>query len=273
MKELLQRTLTGLLLVALTVSAVYAGAYYTALLFWVVSNLGLLEWRKLVEKTGGRIPLWCLLAWGNILYLSVSAVSGGLAFCWLLTACVLCLSAMTVYTVFHSDKDGAQVLALTVAGGLYVALPLALLSLMPGLFVPVGVHGLMGFFLLVWAGDIFAYIVGSLFGKHKLCPSISPSKTWEGAMGGLVFSVAVGFLWWRWMMPDYSLPVWLGFSAVVAVCSIVGDLVESKLKRSAGVKDSGALLPGHGGMLDRFDGVLFAAPVAFAFEMLVLYFA
>ncbi len=117
--------------------------------------------------------------------------------------------------------------------------------------------------LLVWAADIGAYAVGRRFGRNRLAPRISPGKTWEGVAGGLACAAAVGLsaVWWfPGGVPMAVLP-WIGVCVVTALLSVVGDLTESLFKRMAGVKDSGQLLPGHGGLLDRFDGILAAAPV------------
>ncbi len=117
----------------------------------------------------------------------------------------------------------------------------------------------LGWFILIWLHDTGAYFAGRRFGRHTLAPSISPGKTWEGWAGGLLASVAVAQLLGLWM-PD-EVP-WTLLALVASVLGPVGDLTESALKRRAGVKDSGTLLPGHGGILDRFDSHIFAAPVA-----------
>jgi len=119
-------------------------------------------------------------------------------------------------------------------------------------------------FVLIWVNDSFAYVFGRLLGRHKLAPSISPKKTIEGFVGGLIASVAVGYFFGTEIVPieDTQLAV---FGAVISLSANLGDLFESKIKRTLGVKDSGTALPGHGGFLDRFDSVLFAGPAAYAF--------
>jgi phosphatidate cytidylyltransferase len=140
---------------------------------------------------------------------------------------------------------------------------------------------------VVWAGDIFAYFVGKAIGRHRMSPEISPKKTWEGAVASVVASVVVGTLWFQhsagistWLLQvglierrdgmfglqQPSLGVIVALSAIVNVAAQLGDLVESLIKRGAGVKDSGAILPGHGGMLDRIDAMLFAVPVVWAWS-------
>ncbi len=120
----------------------------------------------------------------------------------------------------------------------------------------------MGIFFCIWAGDIAAYFAGKVFGRRKLFPSISPKKTWEGVAGTALALVGMSF-WLNWMWPQRF--DWFGVALIVAVVGTYGDLVESMLKRSVGVKDSGGLLPGHGGILDRFDAFLLAMPMVFAY--------
>jgi phosphatidate cytidylyltransferase len=128
------------------------------------------------------------------------------------------------------------------------------------------------FFVLsvVFAGDTAAYYVGKAIGRHRLCPSLSPGKTVEGAVGGLAANLLIGILFWQYWLPEFS---WRSCTVLVVLLGLlgqIGDLAESMLKRSVGLKDSGRLLPGHGGMLDRIDGLLFAAPALYYFKIYVL---
>jgi phosphatidate cytidylyltransferase len=121
---------------------------------------------------------------------------------------------------------------------------------------------IVGIFLLIWINDSFAYLVGKSIGRTKLFPSVSPKKTWEGTIGGLVFTMGAAYMMAKYE-PILNSLEWLVMATVIVIAGSFGDLVESKLKRSAGVKDSGAILPGHGGMLDRLDSLIFAAPFAY----------
>ena len=166
----------------------------------------------------------------------------------------------------------------------YIAIPMALLVQIRQLLA--GAIWTIYTLLAVWAGDIFAYFVGKSLGRHRLSPQISPKKTWEGAAASIVASVIVGTLWIHYATaissallraglierPDgmWGLeqpPLWpiILLSAAVNIAAQLGDLVESLIKRGAGVKDSGTILPGHGGMLDRIDAMLFAVPVVWAY--------
>jgi phosphatidate cytidylyltransferase len=115
----------------------------------------------------------------------------------------------------------------------------------------------------VWGNDVFAYLTGITIGKHKMAPRISPKKSWEGFAGGIVGAMAMGAL--GSYVVGGHLGMWLGLAVVVAITSVFGDFVESMFKREAGVKDSGKIIPGHGGILDRFDALLISSPFAFAY--------
>jgi phosphatidate cytidylyltransferase len=122
-----------------------------------------------------------------------------------------------------------------------------------------------GLLLLVWASDSFAYLIGSRIGKTKLFPRISPGKTWEGTLGGILGAVTAAFVLHYLFPTELTLNTWLGLSLIAVVFGTLGDLIESMLKRSLNVKDSGNLMPGHGGMLDRFDAFMFFVPWAVLF--------
>lgn len=144
-----------------------------------------------------------------------------------------------------------------IVGLLWIVLPLSVLFL---LWVPQSPAQVLAFLILIWMSDTAAYVFGSLFGKHKLAPSISPGKTWEGFLCSCVFTVglAVGLSYIPYF--DMGMPLWgwMVFALVIQVFGLIGDLTESLLKRKAGVKDSGNIIPGHGGVLDRVDSILFA---------------
>jgi phosphatidate cytidylyltransferase len=138
---------------------------------------------------------------------------------------------------------------------------------------------IIGLFILIWTNDTFAYIVGKSIGKHKLLERISPKKTIEGFVGGIVFAVIAGFLISKYYIQaspthlEKSIQIWTTIAVIVGVIGTLGDLIESKFKRVAGVKDSGKIMPGHGGILDRLDSVIFVAPFVFLFYQILNYLA
>ena len=124
------------------------------------------------------------------------------------------------------------------------------------------------YIFIIWGNDVFAYLVGMSVGRHRLCERLSPKKSWEGFFGGIAGAVAMGLVAARVLDGGYA--AWAGLALVAAVSGVLGDLVESMFKRAAGVKDSGALIPGHGGVLDRFDAMLLSAPFVFVYMLFVM---
>ena len=152
----------------------------------------------------------------------------------------------------------------------YVALPVAMLNGIMSLTAP---RLLLGVFIFIWLYDTGAYCVGMLLGRHRLFERISPKKSWEGVIGGILLCVAGAYVSYYWFdeffqVPDFT--IWIGLSVVVAVFATFGDLVESLIKRTVGVKDSGHILPGHGGILDRIDSLLLVAPAVLIYMMLIV---
>jgi phosphatidate cytidylyltransferase len=155
---------------------------------------------------------------------------------------------------------------------LYILLPFLFLTLghKPGKLIPnYNYSYYLSFFILIWVNDTFAYLSGKFTGKHKLYENISPNKTIEGFIGGIIFTISAGFVLKNLHWIEVSNPVnIIALCLLISISATLGDLFESKLKRMAGVKDSGNIMPGHGGFLDRFDGLLFAAPVYIIFSNL-----
>lgn len=270
-ESLVKRTLTGLLLVGATVSAAYCGGKYVAVLFWLVMNLGLPEWGRLLRRSALRISLFWLFLLSNSLYIALVtgfyAQAGLVDPAWREFATWGLVLEMVVFfavSTFGRGRAAAKQVSAVLGGALYIGGSLGLLNYLALPFHPDGGHVLMGFFLIIWSGDVFAYLTGSAFGRHKLCPSLSPSKTWEGAAGGFVFAALAGILWGHAFWDSVSFEIRTSVSLLAPVVAMFGDLFESKIKRDAGVKDSGSVLPGHGGILDRYDSVFFAAPFVVA---------
>ena len=134
--------------------------------------------------------------------------------------------------------------------------------------MPEGEFLIFGLFLVTWAADTGAYYVGASLGRHKLAPSISPNKTIEGVAGGLITAILAAFLAQAWFLPSLTSADCMAIACLLTIAGLLGDLAESAMKRGAGVKDSGSLIPGHGGMLDRLDSLLFTAPAFYYYVLL-----
>lgn len=266
MSNLITRGITGALFVAVLLGAFYYSIITTFILSGIVVLLGLLEFYNLFNAnnhatpcklTGviGGIGLFLLLTY-PIVFHQIAIVFG-----------IIPLVALTfIVEIYRNKPTPITNIAVLLFGWLYLAIPFFFVVWMRT--HPDGAQLLMGLFILVWTNDTFAYLSGRFLGKHKLFERISPNKTWEGTVGGIVFAVFGGFLFAYFTSHNYEF--WIIAAIIIAIASIYGDLFQSMMKRSVGVKDSGNLLPGHGGILDRFDAVIYAIP--FFFVWLVLYY-
>lgn len=279
MRNLVVRTASGAVLLAVVLGAAYGGTYaYSALLLLIVS-VGMWEFYNIVAATGAEPRRTLGLAAGITLFITsfflfkgyvdpmssrfgVDMLIGGVLYFSVLIP--LCF----IVELFHASETPIRNVATTLMGVLYVAYPMCLM-----LFIPLLITGdwqpeaFLFYLFIVWGNDVFAYLAGVTMGRHKMAPRISPKKSWEGFVGGIVGALAMGAI--GSYVVGGGLGMWLGLAAVVAITSVFGDLVESMFKREAGIKDSGKILPGHGGMLDRFDALLISSP--FAFVYLVIY--
>ncbi len=183
--------------------------------------------------------------------------------------CILFLFYDNIQTISISSKY------LYILG--YIILPFVFITKISFGAIDYNPKIIIGLFILIWTNDTFAYIVGKSIGKHKLFEKISPKKTIEGFIGGITFAIVAGYLISRYYIKaslqfsDKSILIWTIIAVIVGVMGTIGDLIESKFKRIAGVKDSGKIMPGHGGILDRLDSVIFVAPFVFLFYKILSY--
>jgi phosphatidate cytidylyltransferase len=186
----------------------------------------------------------------------------------ILIALNLLICAMILLSRFKADSSVSEMVAKQVLGVVYIPLFLSCLILIRN-----GSGGITWIYFLlfiVFSGDVGAYHFGSYFGRHKLCPAVSPGKSVEGSIGGLAMNLGVGALFKHFFLPVLPWGLSLLFCLAAGAAGQVGDLFESQFKRVGNIKDSGVLLPGHGGILDRIDALLFAAPVAYLFKEYIL---
>ena len=274
MKNLIKRSITGIIYVALIVAAVLSGGWWFVALFSLFAVLAVNEFSTLCNTGSGgeNIPtlvtdmtgaLILVVGLGSVnlglLSPHTTAVLGGTFFLLYL----LYLTIRLVMQLYNHENSPLANLAYSYMGQLYIALPLGILSMYYTL--PDGKALLLAMFIMIWLSDTGAFVTGSLIGRHKLFPRISPAKTWEGFFGGIIFVVASAFVM-KYFFPTYFESIstsGLCFMGVtVAIFATWGDLVESLIKRTLGVKDSGNLLPGHGGILDRIDSLLLVVPAS-----------
>lgn len=188
---------------------------------------------------------------------------------WLLPIAAYLL-LRTIVQLYRPQQNAVHSLERSFLSLGYVALPVAMLNGIMSITAP---RLLLGVFIFIWLYDTGAYCVGMLLGRHRLFERISPKKSWEGVIGGILLCVAGAYVTYHWFDEFFQVPnltIWMGLSVVVAVFATFGDLVESLIKRTVGVKDSGHILPGHGGILDRIDSLLLVAPAVLIYLMLIV---
>jgi len=262
MKNLLIRTLSGAVYVALILFAVFASQWIAVLIFSILAALTTYEFHKNTNKLENVDVNPIFPAIASFVFLFASTRMPNINFS-ILFYFVLCLSFI-IAEIFSNKKNPINNIAYIVLGQIYIALPFLLL---------LGIKGqneifLLALFVFIWANDTFAYLTGTTFGKHRMCERISPKKSWEGFAGGLIGALAVAAVF-SYFETQLSMAQWFGFAILVVIFGTLGDLLESLLKRTIGVKDSGTIMPGHGGLLDRFDSLLLAAPVVCIYFRLI----
>ena len=273
MKNFITRAITGVLFVAIMVAG-FMQPLTMILLFALITGLALWEYTGLVNQVENvAVNRFISTVAGVYFFIAVAGINSG----YIQTNAVFVPYLLTVVYLFISELYARNTNAIndwayTMLGQMYIALPLAMINVLAFRKSPEGLITYnfllpLSVFVFLWINDTGAYCTGSLIGRHKLFPRISPGKTWEGSVGGglLVVAVAAVIGYWdnRLMgMAGLSVAAWMGLGLVIVVFGTWGDLVESLFKRTLGVKDSGRMLPGHGGMLDRFDSSLMAIPAA-----------
>lgn len=263
-----RRSITGFIFIAIMFCGLLGGRLAFLALFALVNALCFREFLLIVlDKNipGYRTRFGIAMLLGVAPFaISAAVFYGGLELWLSLTLILPLLFLFFVFELFNASPQPINNIAHVALGILYVSIPFALLN-----WIAFGDHNfqtgiIIGLLLLTWMNDSAAFVFGSLLGRNPLFPRVSPKKTWEGAVGGLVFAAGFAFALQLWF-PMLTLANWIILALIVTVFGTLGDLIESLLKRSYQLKDSGALLPGHGGMLDRFDGFIFMLPFATAY--------
>lgn len=261
-----QRTVTGILYVAITIVAILINPIAAAALFFVVALFTVGEFLK-TFKGRARPQVGFSLIISALVYVVIALRAIGIFEDQHLALLILPVIAIFPMELFRKEKTPFLNMAVLLVALVYVVIPLALLNNIYqfGLLAEgKDYQFLLTFFILVWINDTGAYLTGLLIGKHKLFPSVSPKKTWEGFFGGVLLTLLAGWVAGFYIF-DFQGINYVVCAGIIIIFATIGDLVESLLKRDFNVKDSGSILPGHGGLLDRFDGVLLSSPVIFLY--------
>ena len=279
LKTFLTRTTTAIVFVGVLLTAIFFNYISFVTLFLVVSIWGLIEFYQMAEKLGAKPYKWIGIISGLSLFMygaiSNSYYSHLISPTAILSVVIALPFFVFIAALFDNTSNAITNLVFTLVGIIYAVLPFSLLmhiacinQAFAGVMAPYNFHYVLGIICLIWISDVSAYLVGSLIGKHKLYERISPGKTWEGTIGATILTIACSFLIHHFF-PELALKHWVVIAVLVSVFGTIGDLVESMFKRQAGIKDSGKIMPGHGGILDRFDSLLFVAPFVYTYLTLI----
>ena len=271
MKNLITRTITGAFFVAIVIGSMILHPLSFAAVIFVIMVVGLKEFYRMAEherihpqKTlgymaGSAVYLIPVLASQGIISPKILASLPGLIFIFLITE------------LYRNKQHAMHNVTYGIFAIAYIAIPLATLSMLISPLAagdPPTWHIVFALFIITWSHDTFAYLTGMWLGKHKLFEKISPKKTWEGTIGGTLFALLAAYIMAEFFY-ELTILQWMAGALIIVVSGTFGDLSESMLKRKFEVKDSGNFFPGHGGVLDRFDSVLFSAPAFFCYLILL----
>lgn len=283
MNNFIVRTITGVLFVAVLVCS-FLRPQAMVLLFALITGLTIWEFTGLVnEREHVTVNRLISTVAGVYFFFAVAGFSSDLTPSAVFIPYLVSIIYLMVAELYLKNEDPIHSWAYTMMAQIYIALPFSLLNTLAFHLAPQGYVAYdallpLSVFVFLWMNDTGAYLCGSLLGKHKLFPRISPGKSWEGSIGGGILVIAVAVLVW-YLADQYQLNQlglsavkWAGLGLTVVIFGTWGDLVESLFKRTLGIKDSGNILPGHGGMLDRFDSSLLAIPAAVVYLYTIMLF-
>jgi phosphatidate cytidylyltransferase len=272
LKKFITRSISGFVFAALIIGSIFLGPIALAIVFLAFLIFGLDEFSRIskLKESGSNYILY--YSSGIILYFLIVLITWKFLPVSALAFSVLIIFIIMISQVVKRATNPLNNLGIILISLLYIVIPLGILNALfytDFSFETRVLFTLIGIFSITWLNDTFAYIVGSLIGKTKLAEKISPKKTWEGTIGGLIFGVLGSYILFL-IFPDMSLLKWVGFAMITVITGNLGDLFESLLKRSAQTKESGWIIPGHGGVLDRLDSILFAIPFIFLYTYFVI---
>ena len=283
MNNFIVRTITGVLFVAVLVCS-FLRPQAMVLLFALITGLTIWEFTGLVnERENVAVNRLISTVAGVYFFFAVAGFSSDLTPSAVFIPYLVSIIYLMVAELYLKNEDPIHSWAYTMMAQIYIALPFSLLNTLAFHLAPQGYVAYdallpLSVFVFLWMNDTGAYLCGSLLGKHKLFPRISPGKSWEGSIGGGILVIAVAVLVW-YLADQYQLNQlglsaveWAGLGLTVVIFGTWGDLVESLFKRTLGIKDSGNILPGHGGMLDRFDSSLLSIPAAVVYLYTIMLF-
>jgi len=289
MKNVLTRSLSGLFLIVIVIGSVWTNSITNYLLFLFILIFGLFEFYRFTKNINYYPNDKVGIAIGIIIYSLSYFVSANIISSNMFVLALPLLLFIPIFELYQKKENPIINISVTFFGLAYVVLPLSLIQ-----FIVLGTQAtvnqadiistlnpnnevvyynsfiIIGYFIIQWVSDTGAFVFGVSFGKHRLFERISPKKSWEGAIGGFITTIGAAFLVY-YIYPQLELLNWIIISLIITFFGIYGDLIESLFKRSVNLKDSGKIMPGHGGILDRFDSTLLALPMVFFYLKIINY--
>ncbi len=264
------RAITGFFFIIVMLASFMFGQYPFGIFFLLLMLLCLREFYGLIKQSGFATNQWLGLFNGLFIYavFALMAWQTVLPYHQLLFLLPVTLSAVFIFELFKKTEAPFSNIAYTFLGLILTCVPFTFFHALAYIKGGFNFHYPLAFMLLLWANDTGAYLVGMKFGSHKLFERHSPKKTWEGFIGGILIGAGVALIINHYFN-DLQWCQWVTIAVLISCFGTLGDLVESMFKRSINVKDSGGILPGHGGLLDRFDGLFIAAPIVYTYLYLI----
>ncbi len=268
MKKLITRAITGIVLVVVMLTSILVSEYSFAVLFLFILTTSIFEFNHLFKQSEIKPNQTLSYITSAVLFvLSFLSAKGSIEhrYIWSILPFLLAVMASELYRKKTRPVENIAIAILSIT---YIALPISLINFIvfPN-FLKNSTYSpqlLIAIFSLIWIYDSGAYLVGVSIGRHRLFERISPKKSWEGAIGGTIFAIVASYFI-SGIIPEIKMVHWFAISVVLVISATFGDLTESMFKRYFGIKDSSHILPGHGGMLDRFDSLFFVVPAIFAY--------
>ncbi len=268
-RNIITRGVTGVIYILILLYGILYNKYSFIIVFGLILVLALNEFFRLIEqKTPHLISKLFNIVSGIIIFLSAYLFLEDKSIIALPLSALLYLLSLLVSAIFINRKDIFNTIIYSAFGQLYITLPFCLLLLISYEYKMANTiyhyAFVLAIFVFIWVNDTFAYTTGITLGKHKLLERISPKKTIEGFLGGIIFTMLAGVAF-SFLFTEYNIYFWVGFALIASLFATLGDLFESLIKRTYNVKDSGQLIPGHGGILDRIDSLLFVIPAIYVY--------
>lgn len=268
MKNFIQRVAFGIIYLVVIIGSLFIGKFAFGFVFLLINLIALYEFYALTEASGASPLIIPSLITGGAAFVLAFIVSAGLADPGFLLLLIPFLILIFILALYSDKPDVLRNTAISLMGIVYVSVPLSVINYLAFPSESAYTHRIiLGIMTLVWINDSGAYLVGMSIGRHRLFERISPKKSWEGAIGGAVLTIICA-IWLHLIMGALERTDWLFLAVIVSVFGVFGDLTESLFKRSVGQKDSGKIIPGHGGLLDRIDSILFVMPLAAVYLIL-----